>query len=47
MLGISGKLKKNLQKRQKIPKGTGKKPGILINNPGEVLICNYKPGVTL
>ncbi|MDN5345964.1 MAG: adenine methylase [Petrotoga sp.] len=30
-----------------IPKGTGKKPGILINNSGEVLICNYKPGVTL
>src|SRR5574341_1035612 len=25
-----------------LPKGTGKKPGILINNAGEVLILNYK-----
>jgi len=25
-----------------IPRGTGRKPGVLTNNPGEVLICNYK-----
>jgi DNA adenine methylase len=25
-----------------IPMGTGKKPGILTNNSGEVLICNYE-----
>lgn len=25
-----------------LPRGTGKKPGILTKNPGEVLICNYK-----
>jgi len=30
-----------------LPKGTGKKPGILTNNSGEVLICNYKPEVRL
>lgn len=24
-----------------IPRGTGKKPGILTNNSGEVIICNY------
>lgn len=28
-----------------IPVGTGKKPGILTFNSGEVLICNYKPEV--
>lgn len=26
-----------------IPIGTGKRPGILSNNSGEVLICNYEP----
>ncbi|MEG8946952.1 DNA adenine methylase [Rosettibacter firmus] len=25
-----------------IPRGTGKKPGILTNNSGEVIICNYE-----
>jgi len=30
-----------------IPLGTGRKPGILTNNSGEVLICNYNPEVTL
>lgn len=25
-----------------IPRGTGVKPGILRDNPGEVLICNYR-----
>lgn len=26
----------------KLPRGTGRSPGILTNNSGEVLICNYK-----
>lgn len=26
----------------RLPKGTGRSPGILTNNSGEVLICNYK-----
>jgi hypothetical protein len=25
-----------------LPKGTGKKPGLIIENSGEVLICNYE-----
>lgn len=25
-----------------LPRGTGKRPGLLTNNSGEVLICNYK-----
>lgn len=29
-----------------LPKGTGKSPGILTNNSGEILICNYKEGTT-
>jgi hypothetical protein len=30
-----------------IPRGTGKKPGTLRENSGEVLICNYNPEVLL
>jgi DNA adenine methylase len=30
-----------------IPIGTGKRPGILTTNSGEVLICNYDPGLIL